>query len=200
MKETEGKRQRFVIAYEYLRSQGVIRTQKELAVLMKSDKTNISQALNHGKGLTESYIYRFNKAVNGLFSYEWLFNGTGEMLANTGCRITSPNCNVINGNNNNNINQINIVSEEIEDADIIDETNTAPIIPSLWVKRQDFDIMRMAEVHRDKLEHSRVTVKDTPLDAWYVMPDNSMSSYYSWNADTQTLRSRRWISCTRIQQ
>lgn len=179
MKETESKRQRFVMAYEYLRSQGVIRTQKDLAVLMKSDKTNISQALNHGKGLTESYIYRFNKAVDGIFSYEWLFNGTGEMLSNTECRITAPHGNVINGNNNSNISQtINTSSEEIEDADVIDESDTAPIIPSVWVKRQDLDIMRMAEEQWDTLEHSKVAIKDTPLDAWYLMPDNSMSPFY----------------------
>lgn len=167
----------FQRAMNYLKIHGLIEYNKDVATAVGVTEATISRAVK--RGISADLAMSFNATYGNIFNIDWLLYGNGEMLAKEESTNNVNNSNVINGNNNSNISQtINTSSEEIEDADVIDESETAPIIPSVWVKRQDFDIMRMAEEHGDTLQHSRVTVKDTPLDAWYVMPDNSMSSYY----------------------
>lgn len=171
------------MAYEYLRSQGVIRTQKDLAVLMGSDKTNISQALNHGKGLTESYLYRLNKAVNDLFSYEWLFNGTGEMLANTGSGITVPHSNVVNGNNNSNISQtINHQHEASCQCEGLDvetgavEGTPVKFVPYVPTKiTQDPDIEVYDYIQREKTARQPAVEQFVRYDMTYSVRSMAMS-------------------------
>ena len=77
------RKERINEAYQYLYKKGIIHEQKDLAAIMKASKSNISSALS-GKTsvLTDSFIRRFCDAFPGLFTYEWLVNGKGEMLAN----------------------------------------------------------------------------------------------------------------------
>lgn len=167
----------FQRAMNYLKIHGLIEYNKDVATAVGVTEATISRAVK--RGISADLAMSFNATYGNIFNIDWLINGNGEMLAKEESTNNVNNSNVINGNNNSNISQtINTSSEEIEDADVIDESDTAPIIPSVWVKRQDLDIMRMAEEQWDTLEHSKVAIKDTPLDAWYLMPDNSMSPFY----------------------
>lgn len=78
------KKERLNLAYEYLKNQGKVHTQKDVAEIMKTYSPNISAALK-GKenALTDSFLNRFNAAFGFLFNEEWLINGEGEMLKQT---------------------------------------------------------------------------------------------------------------------
>lgn len=97
-----------------------------------------------------------------------------------GTHSTSINSNVITGGTNTHINMSVSTqpASDVEEAEVVEDFETAPIIPSVWVKRHDFDIMRMTEEKWDILEHSKVAISGTLIDAWYMMPDNSMAPLY----------------------
>lgn len=74
------RRDRFCEAFKYLRSKGVVHTQKDVADKMESTPSNVSKALKGIEGvLTERFLMRFGDAFG--ISIEWLLSGSGEMLA-----------------------------------------------------------------------------------------------------------------------
>lgn len=82
-------------AFEYLRSVGLIHTQKDLSLRMKASEGNISKALKGDpKILTDKFIKRFNNAFDDIFNLNWLLDGEGEMLnaeaanSNTQIKVT----------------------------------------------------------------------------------------------------------------
>ena len=73
--------ERFNKAYEYLRFNGFIKKQEDVAKKMKATRSNVSLALSgNPKVLTNSFLVRFNAAFDYIFSMEWLANGEGSML------------------------------------------------------------------------------------------------------------------------
>ncbi len=172
------KYERLCLAYEHLRSQGIVHTQKDVAGRMGSTPSNVSAAFS-GKLLSDNYLKRFNIAFGNIFNLKWLINGEGDMLRQTDSTHIS-NSNIINGGTNTNVNMTisGHTETQVEEAEVIEGFETAPIIPSVWVKRHDFDIMRMTEEQWDNLEHSKVAISGTLIDAWYMMPDNSMAPLY----------------------
>ena len=75
------KKERFCMAYEYLRSIGKIHTQEDLAMVMKASRSNVSSALaGRKKVLTDNFIQRFAASFPGMFNLDWLLYGEGEML------------------------------------------------------------------------------------------------------------------------
>lgn len=71
-------------AFEYLRSIGLVHTQKDLSLQMKASEGNISKALKGDpKILTDKFIKRFNNAFGDIFNLNWLLEGEGEMLNDT---------------------------------------------------------------------------------------------------------------------
>lgn len=76
------KQKRFLMAFNYLRQEGILTSQKDLVEKMNSNKATISSALNGREGyLTDSFIYKFNNAVGNIFDIRWLLTGDGTMLA-----------------------------------------------------------------------------------------------------------------------
>lgn len=74
------KKERFVTAYKYAYSQGLINSQKDLAKKMGSSEPNISSALKGVPSvLTDRFLTRFCELFP-IFRIEWLIFGTGEML------------------------------------------------------------------------------------------------------------------------
>lgn len=75
------RKERFIKAYNWLKYEGVIRTQEDVAVKMQTTRPNVSLALN-GKetALTDNFIARFCAAYTQI-SYTWLLLGRGEMLS-----------------------------------------------------------------------------------------------------------------------
>ena len=80
----EEKKDRLNQAYQYLRGQGIIHTQQDLADKMNATAPNISSALKGvEKVLTDKFLHRFNSAFDNIFSTTWLLYGEGEMLKPT---------------------------------------------------------------------------------------------------------------------
>lgn len=74
-----GKRMNEV--FNFLRDNGLIRTQKDLANKMHAAESNISKALKGDDTiLTDRFLRRLSAAFGGLFNQEWLLTGEGEML------------------------------------------------------------------------------------------------------------------------
>lgn len=101
---------RLKTAYEFLRFKGIIHTQADVATKMKAADVTISRAFNgHEKYLTMKFLRRFNSAFNNAFNYDWLANGTGEMLAGPEAAILAAN---------------NHVQSNVKAVSITDEPNT----------------------------------------------------------------------------
>ena len=79
------------IAYEYLRSKGIVHTQKDVCTTMGVSKENISRAFNgNEKYLTPSFLQRFNSSFGFIFNEEFLMNGTEPMLKDANV-VPAPN-------------------------------------------------------------------------------------------------------------
>lgn len=76
-----GRNDRLKEAFEFLRSNGKVHTQKDLAVQMGATRPNVSGAFKGDpKILTDNFIKRFNNAFDDIFNLNWLLDGEGEML------------------------------------------------------------------------------------------------------------------------
>ncbi len=97
------KKERMNEAFKLLKSRGLIHTQRDLAEQMVAAEGNISRALKGDpKVLTDQFLMRFTQAYPGIFSLEWLLNGSGEMLQapekQTEMKmVTSPNSEMTDG-------------------------------------------------------------------------------------------------------
>ena len=79
-----GRNDRLKEAFEFLRSNGKVHTQKDLAVQMGATRPNVSGAFKGDpKILTDKFIKRFNNAFGDIFNLNWLLEGEGEMLNDT---------------------------------------------------------------------------------------------------------------------
>lgn len=72
---------RIDMAIAYLKTNRLIRFQKEVAERMNVDVNTVSRAKNGGDYNPENFAMRFNAAFGFIFSTKWLLYGTGEMLA-----------------------------------------------------------------------------------------------------------------------
>ena len=74
---------RFKEAFDWLDRKGKVKTKKQLATMMGYDRSVVSNAYNGSDDYAnEKFLAKFCDAFPGLFNYEWLVNGKGEMLAN----------------------------------------------------------------------------------------------------------------------
>lgn len=84
-------KERIKKAYEYLRNNGIVHTQQDVADIMGVKKENISRAFNgNEKYLTSNFIVRFNNAFGGIFNAEWIIKEQGEMLKESKQEKTVP--------------------------------------------------------------------------------------------------------------
>ena len=110
------RNERLQKAFEYLRSKGLVHTQKDVASKMGSSESNLSKALKgEDKVLTDRFLKRFNAAFDSVFNIDWLLHGKGNMLSDS----ASQN---VNGNNNHVAGRdINISNEDF--SKLIDTVN-----------------------------------------------------------------------------
>lgn len=77
-------------AYEYLRNNGKVHTQQNVADIMGVKKENVSRAFNgNEKYLTLGFITRFNNAFGNIFNIDWIIKEQGDMLI-SGNKVTVP--------------------------------------------------------------------------------------------------------------
>ena len=110
------RKERFQKAFDYLRDNGNVHTQKDVASAMNASRSNISSAMNgDAKVLTDRFLQRFNSAFGSVFNTDWLLYGKGNMLSDS----TSQN---VKGNNNHIAGRdINISNEDF--SKLIDTVN-----------------------------------------------------------------------------
>lgn len=110
------RKERFQKAFDYLRDNGLVHTQKDVASVMNASRSNISSAMNGDtKVLTDRFLKRFNAAFDSVFNIDWLLHGKGNMLSDS----ASQN---VNGNNNHVAGRdINISNEDF--SKLIDTVN-----------------------------------------------------------------------------
>lgn len=76
------KKERINYAFSYLKDNGLVHTQKDLAERMGSTAPNVSSALKGVDNvLTDNFLLRFNNAFGGIFNDNWLLTGEGSMLS-----------------------------------------------------------------------------------------------------------------------
>ena len=74
------KRERFNKAYNFLKYEGVVKKQEDVAIAMKASAANVSSALKgREKFLTDNFLMRFASAFKQI-SLDWLLSGTEPML------------------------------------------------------------------------------------------------------------------------
>lgn len=77
-------------AYEYLRNNGKVHTQQNVADIMGVKKENVSRAFNgNERYLTLGFITRFNNAFGNIFNIDWIIKEHGDMLI-SGNKVTVP--------------------------------------------------------------------------------------------------------------
>lgn len=110
------KVERFKQAFDYIKGQGYIHTQKDVANKMAAGEGSISKALKGDDAtLTDRFLQRFNSAFGSVFNIDWLLYGEGDMLSG-GVRQN------VNGSNNHVAGRdINISSEDF--SKLIDTVN-----------------------------------------------------------------------------
>lgn len=83
--------QRLNEAYEYLRNNGKVHTQKDLAGLMGANRISISRAFKGDeKYLTKSFLIRLNSTFGNIFNNRWLLGEDENMLMDTTKDEASP--------------------------------------------------------------------------------------------------------------
>ena len=76
------KKERINHAFSYLKDNGLVHTQKDLAERMGATAPNVSSALKGVDNvLTDNFLLRFNNAFGGIFNDNWLLTGEGSMLS-----------------------------------------------------------------------------------------------------------------------
>ena len=74
-------KERIKESFKLLRSRGLVHTQRDLAKRLNAGEGTVSKALKGDPAsLTPQFLMRLNQAFPGVFSLDWLLNGTGEML------------------------------------------------------------------------------------------------------------------------
>lgn len=111
------KQERINTAFEYLKSQGVVHKQADIADQLGIARGNISRAMNgDNKYLTNKFLVRFNAAFQNIFSEDWLLTGKGEMLTPSINQTISGDGNTAvagNGNNVSTTHQLDKALDEI---------------------------------------------------------------------------------------
>lgn len=99
------RKQRFNEAYNYLRNNGRLHTQKDVATKMGTTAPNVSSALKGMESvLTDNFLRRFNRAYDSTFSESWLLRGEGDMLNPSITQTVSGDGNTSVAGNGNHVN------------------------------------------------------------------------------------------------
>lgn len=105
-----GKEERLDAVYRHLMSMGIVHTRRDMARKIEVSEQHLSGAFSgNPKNLTDNLFRRIDKAFPGMFQKGWLYDGSGEMLAEANPKepsnsLTGVVANMVRG----------IVKEEIE--------------------------------------------------------------------------------------
>nr|DAH55619.1 MAG TPA: repressor [Caudoviricetes sp.] len=178
--DTTTKQQRFKSAFEYLRYNGYIQKQKDLAAIMNTSAPNISNALKGLEGvLTDGFIVKFNSSFNNVFNTDWLLTGEGEMLRDQSTtNISSNNTYGDNASGNNNI-TITRTREEDDAEDKHKEIIYKPVVTKQLASQPDTDVYSAIKEDKTlKLQYIPTIPPYTSIDFYYTIRQDAMLPEY----------------------
>lgn len=177
--DTTTKQQRFKSAFEYLRYNGYIQKQKDLAAIMNTSAPNISNALKGLEGvLTDGFIVKFNSSFNNVFNTDWLLTGEGEMLRDQSTtNIASNNTDGDNASGNNNITITRTREEDEEDKH--KEIIYKPVVTKQLASQPDTDVYSAIKEDKTlKLQYIPTIPPYTSIDFYYTIRQDAMLPEY----------------------
>ncbi len=159
---TTTKQQRFKSAFEYLRYNGYIQKQKDLAAIMNTSAPNISNALKGLEGvLTDGFIVKFNSSFNNVFNTDWLLTGEGEMLrdqSTTNARTRT---------------------REEDEGDKYKEIVFRPVVTKQLATQSDTDVYSVIKNDKTlKLQYIPTIPPYTSIDFYYTIRQDAMLPEY----------------------
>ena len=178
---TTTKQQRFKSAFEYLRYNGYIQKQKDLAAIMNTSAPNISNALKGLEGvLTDGFIVKFNSSFNNVFNTDWLLTGEGEMLRDQSTtNIERNNTYGDNASGNNNITIKNSRTREGNEGDKHKETIYKPVVTKQLASQPDTDVYSAIKEDKTlKLQYIPTIPPYTSIDFYYTIRQDAMLPEY----------------------
>lgn len=169
---TTTKQQRFKSAFEYLRYNGYIQKQKDLAAIMNTSAPNISNALKGLEGvLTDGFIVKFNSSFNNVFNTDWLLTGEGEMLRDQSTTYGD------NASGNNNITITRTREEDEEDKH--KEITFKPVVTKQLATQPDTDVYSVIKEDKTlKLQYIPTIPPYTSIDFYYTIRQDAMLPEY----------------------
>lgn len=177
---TTTKQQRFKSAFEYLRYNGYIQKQKDLAAIMNTSAPNISNALKGLEGvLTDGFIVKFNSSFNNVFNTDWLLTGEGEMLRDQS--TTNIESNNTYGDNaiGNNMTIMNARTREENENDKHKEIIYKPVVTKQLATQPDTDVYSAIKEDKTlKLQYIPTIPPYTSIDFYYTIRQDAMLPEY----------------------
>ena len=184
------RKERIDIAFRHLVNEKKVSTKKDVAILMSKKgkpNNNVYTALNGDERyLTDQFLMRFNNAFDNCFIYEWLRDGTGEMLRKTGDTSAIVN----NGNNSivgyyNNGRDVIIGSNEKSGSDGSISPNRfgdspekerrwVPVISTSIAKQPNVDLLHYVE---NESISERFYSGQIDIEFWFKVNDRSLEPY-----------------------
>lgn len=153
------KKDRLRDVFEYLRYNGYVRTQKDLANKMNTSAPNISNAMRGlDSFLTDGFFYRLNATFDNIFNEDWLLYGKGEMLA-------QPQSTTIMASNNSY-------------GDNAHSVILKPIVNKLLASRPNTDVYKIVKGDGVKLQHILAFPQYDDFDFYYQVRQDAMFPTY----------------------
>lgn len=173
------KKDRLRDVFEYLRYNGYVRTQKDLANKMNTSAPNISNAMRGlDSFLTDGFFYRLNATFDNIFNMSWLLEGEGEMLAQPQETTIVPSNNSY-GDNAIGTNNITITpSQETNIDNNVHSVILRPIVNKLLASRPNTDVYKIVKGDGVKLQHILAFPQYDDFDFYYQVRQDAMFPTY----------------------
>lgn len=82
--ETKIVGERLKIAFNYLKKNGKVKYQRDIAILMEMSETTVSRAFSGVEGYcNKQFLLNFNATFSNIFSLKWLMGEDAPMLSDT---------------------------------------------------------------------------------------------------------------------
>lgn len=176
-------------AINYLKANGVIMYNKDVAAHLGKTEATISRAIKNG--VSADLAIQFNAAFGSIFNIKWLLTGEGNMLvADDNPIAVNSNNNIIQGNGNRNIQQVNghstvvtrpvsIPKTPIQDAEVVEVCEdcgkpvSVPLVPANIAQSKDEDVWAYINAH--KVPRTPVVHQFPNYDMTYQIHSDAMA-------------------------
>ena len=139
-------------AFEYLKSKGIVHTQKDISLKLGIATSNLSKAFNGDKEyLTKGFVEKFNNTFGSIFDEKYLLTGEGNMMKNqSNVTFLGP-----------------YISENLTQVTYVPIKAYASFIESMYDVEHDLDTYSIIPEEGDDFENEEYTVFDVDGESMY---------------------------------